>query len=190
MRQNPDIPVMWKKCHIFLKTSIIEHFISLNTCSVRSIKFSIDSFQLVPNHSPVNCWFVPCIRNLIVQIFPKVFIYFDTLSLFDLVFLGNYRFDLVHGSRTRELYLGRWVFNRKMFSFWSLHWYLDNPEILKSSITFDTFRYSNSRLAITTSLIFSVEISIEHFTLVGRISFGNKIIQALVQAFDSPKLPK
>ena len=165
-------------------------YFSLNTYSVRSVKFSIDSFQLVPNSSPGNCWFVPCIRNLIVQIFPKVFIYFDTLSLFDLVSLGNYRFDLVHGSRTRELYLGRWVCNRKMFSFWSLHWNLDSPEILKSSFNIDTFRYSNSRLAIATSLIFSFEISIEHFTLVGRISFGNKIIQALVQASYSPKLPK
>ena len=165
-------------------------YFSLNTYSVRCIKFSIDSFQLVPNHSPGNCWFAPCIRNLIVQIFPKVIIYFDTWSLFDLMFLGNYRFDLVHGSRTRELYLGRWVFNRKIFSFWSLHWNLDSPEILKSSINIDTFRYTNSRLAITTSLIFSVEISIKHFKLVGRIGFRHKIIQALVQASYSPKLPK
>ena len=73
LRGSPDRSVLRKKCHFFYKNLDYQAiYFSLKTCSIRTSKFSIDSFRLLLEHSVEkllkNC---PCISIFIVQYFPK-----------------------------------------------------------------------------------------------------------------------
>ena len=68
-----------------------------------------------------------------------------------------------------------------------LHWKLDSPKIPKSSISVDTFRHSNSCLAVTANS----NNSIENFVF-GEENWTQKknAFSVLVQTSDSLKIPK
>ena len=163
LRQNADTPVMQKKnldCHFFF---------SLNTCSVRSIKFSIDTFQLVKTVD-----FVSCTRILIIQKIPKgllIFIYVASRthdSGFIHVRFGPSRSD------SRTLLWQKRVHSKEKFVFYrSLNWIFDRSKVPKTSIDIDTFRHSNSSLAVVTSLFFSIKFSIKNFTPVEQDQMQN-----------------
>ena len=75
----------------------------------------------------------------------------------------------------------------KYCPFWSLHQNPESPKIPTKAIDIDSSLLSNSCFSVTTSLISSIKVSIEKFTLVPEESIGRSFILIPAKNPDSPK---
>ena len=111
LHENLDRPIMPEMCYLDFQTFCL----SVSKSSFSPMKILIEFFNFSTNIDTIlleNCRFFPCLKILIVWGFKKCLQHW-IVFIFELIFLGNYKFDLFYQVLNHNFSAFRGVFSWK-----------------------------------------------------------------------------